>query len=264
MPSPSLIRRTISWVLRLIPESSCSDGAIDIKRFKNHTYWIDRENINLLDSNNKIQPIYPNNFYFHTLYPLNETYLALSSDIGLYRLNIETKEIVKLFSNECNRLALNVLNDSLNIGLVNGLVKYPVNEFITYTPQVSSSMIESEIVLILLLLVFITILVFNLMVKKNKVVPIELDKNNLAEDITNFIKGNLQNSDVNFIKEKFNISYRQLAKLYHPIGPGKMIENIRKQEVEKMILNGESLKSISLKTGYSLSYLRKIIDQPLY
>jgi len=239
------------------------DGAIDIKRFKNHTYWIDRENINLLDSNNKIQPIYPNNFYFHTLYPLNETYLALSSDIGLYRLNIETKEIVKLFSNECNRLALNVLNDSLNIGLVNGLVKYPVNEFITYTPQVSSSMIESEIVLILLLLVFITILVFNLMVKKNKVVPIELDKNNLAEDITNFIKGNLQNSDVNFIKEKFNISYRQLAKLYHPIGPGKMIENIRKQEVEKMILNGESLKSISLKTGYSLSYLRKIIDQPL-
>jgi len=240
------------------------DGAIDIKRFKNHTYWIDRENINLLDSNNKIQPIYPNNFYFHTLYPLNETYLALSSDIGLYRLNIETKEIVKLFSNECNRLALNVLNDSLNIGLVNGLVKYPVNEFITYTPQVSSSMIESEIVLILLLLVFITILVFNLMVKKNKVVPIELDKNNLAEDITNFIKGNLQNSDVNFIKEKFNISYRQLAKLYHPIGPGKMIENIRKQEVEKMILNGESLKSISLKSGYSLSYLRKIIDQPLY
>jgi len=53
-----------------------------------------------------------------------------------------------------------------------------------------------------------------------------------------------------------------LSKLYHPIGPGKMIENIRKQEAEKMILNGESLPSISKKTGYSLSYLKKIINPP--
>ena len=238
------------------------NGAIDIKRFENQTYWIDRDNINLLDSNNKIQPIYPNNFDFHTLYPLNETYLALSSDGGLYRLNLETKEIIKLFSSECNRLALNVLNDTLNIGLVDGLIKYPVNEFISYTPQVSSSLIEAEIVVILFLFAIIFVLSYNLMVKKNKVVPLELEKNNLADDITNFILENLVGTDVNSIKEKFNISYRQLAKIYHPIGPGKMIENIRKQEAEKMILNGESLPSISKKTGYSLSYLKKIINPP--
>ena len=238
------------------------DGAIDIKRFENHTYWIDRENINLLDSNNKIQPIYPNNFDFHTLYPLNETYLALSSDIGLYRLNLETKEIVKLFSNECNRLALNVVNDTLNIGLIDGLIKYHVKDFIAYTPRTSSSIIEKELVLILFLLVIIIVLVYSLIIKKNKVVPLELEKNNLADDITNFILENLVGTDVNLIKEKFNISYRQLAKLYHPIGPGKMIENIRKQEAEKMILNGESLPSISKKTGYSLSYLKKIINPP--
>jgi len=53
-----------------------------------------------------------------------------------------------------------------------------------------------------------------------------------------------------------------LSKLYHPIGPGKMIENIRKQEAEKMILKGESLPSISKKTGYSLSSLKKIINPP--
>ena len=92
--------------------------------------------------------------------------------------------------------------------------------------------------------------------------PLELEKNNLADDITNFILENLVGTDVNLIKEKFNISYRQLAKLYHPIGPGKMIENIRKQEAEKMILNGESLRSISKKTDYSLSYLKKIINPP--
>ena len=238
------------------------DGAIDIKRFENHTYWIDREKINLLDINNKIQPIYPNNFDFHTLYPLNETYLALSSDIGLYRLNLETKEIVKLFSNECNRLALNVLNDTLNIGLIDGLIKYPVKDLIAYTPRGSSSIIEKESVLILFLLVIIIVLVYSLIIKKNKVVPLELEKNNLADDITNFILENLVGTDVNSIKEKFNISYRQLAKLYHPIGPGKMIENIRKQEAEKMILNGESLPWISKKTGYSLSYLKKIINTP--
>ena len=238
------------------------DGAIDIKRFENHTYWIDRENINLLDSNNKIQPIYPNNFDFHTLYPLNETYLALSSDIGLYRLNLETKELVKLFSNECNRLALNVVNDTLNIGLIDGLIKYHVKDFIAYTPRTSSSIIEKESVLILFLLVIIIVLVYSLIIKKNKVVPSDLEKNNLADDITNFILENLVDADVNLIKEKFNISYRQLAKLYHPVGPGKRIENIRKQEAEKMILNGESLPSISKKTGYSLSYLKKIINPP--
>ena len=98
--------------------------------------------------------------------------------------------------------------------------------------------------------------------KKNTFMPSELKEKNLAEEVRIFVEENLANSGVNLVKAKSNISYRQLSKLYHPIGPGKMIENIRKQEAEKMILNGESLLSISKKTGYSLSYLKKIINSP--
>ena len=98
--------------------------------------------------------------------------------------------------------------------------------------------------------------------KKNTFIPSELKEKNLAEEVRIFVEENLANSGVNLVKAKSNISYRQLSKLYHPIGPGKMIENIRKQEAEKMILNGESLPSISKKTGYSLSSLKKIINPP--
>jgi len=80
--------------------------------------------------------------------------------------------------------------------------------------------------------------------------PSGLKENNLAEEVRIFVEENLANSDINLVKAKSNISYRQLTKLYHPIGPGKMI------------LNGESLPSISKKTGYSLSYLKKIINPP--
>ena len=86
--------------------------------------------------------------------------------------------------------------------------------------------------------------------KKNTFMPSGLKENNLAEEVRIFVEENLANSGVNLVKAKSNISYRQLTKLYHPIGPGKMI------------LNGEGLPSISKKTGYSLSYLKKIINPP--
>lgn len=62
-----------------------------------------------------------------------------------------------------------------------------------------ASIIEKELVLILFLLVIIIVLVYSLIIKKNKVVPLELEKNNLADDITNFILENLVGTDVNLI-----------------------------------------------------------------
>jgi len=100
------------------------NGAKDIKRRNNSTYWIDKENLNTLDTNNQIISLLSNTYDFHTLYPINNNLIVLTSDLGLFKFNIQSKELTKVLDNEFNRLALYQKNDTLYIGGVDGLIKY--------------------------------------------------------------------------------------------------------------------------------------------
>ena len=231
------------------------NGAIDIKRRNNSTYWIDKENLNTLDTNNQIISLLSNTYDFHTLYPINNNLIVLTSDLGLFKFNIQSKELTKVLDNEFNRLALYQKNDTLYIGGVDGLIKYSNKDIIAFKPIKFNSSIDSLYVTITVLssiIVILIILYFN-----KKTVKIEQNTPSIEDQINDYITNNLSSVSVVAIQKEFNISYRQLSNIYKPFGPGKKIQQLRTEKTLKMIAAGDNLNLISNTTGYSIGYIKK-------
>lgn len=231
------------------------NGAKDIKRRNNSTYWIDKENLNTLDTNNQIISLLSNTYDFHTLYPINNNLIVLTSDLGLFKFNIQSKELTKVIDNEFNRLALYQKNDTLYIGGVDGLIKYSIKDIIAFKPIKFNSSIDSLYVTIAVLssiIVILIILYFN-----KKTVKIEQNTPSIEDQINDYITNNLSSVSVVAIQKEFNISYRQLSNIYKPFGPGKKIQQLRTEKTLKMIAAGDNLNLISNTTGYSIGYIKK-------
>ena len=231
------------------------NGAKDIKRRNNSTYWIDKENLNTLDTNNQIISLLSNTYDFHTLYPINNNLIVLTSDLGLFKFNIQSKELTKVIDNEFNRLALYQKNDTLYIGGVDGLIKYSIKDIIAFKPIKFNSSIDSLYVTITVLssiIVILIILYFN-----KKTVKIEQNTPSIEDQINDYITNNLSSVSVVAIQKEFNISYRQLSNIYKPFGPGKKIQQLRTKKTLKMIAAGDNLNLISNTTGYSIGYIKK-------
>ena len=231
------------------------NGAKDIKRRNNSTYWIDKENLNTLDTNNQIISLLSNTYDFHTLYPINNNLIVLTSDLGLFKFNIQSKELTKVLDNEFNRLALYQKNDTLYIGGVDGLIKYSIKDIIAFKPIKFNSSIDSLYVTITVLssiIVILIILYFN-----KKTVKIEQNTPSIEDQINDYITNNLSSVSVVAIQKEFNISYRQLSNIYKPFGPGKKIQQLRTEKTLKMIAAGDNLNLISNTTGYSIGYIKK-------
>ena len=231
------------------------NGAKDIKRRNNSTYWIDKENLNTLDTNNQIISLLSNTYDFHTLYPINNNLIVLTSDLGLFKFNIQSKELTKVLDNEFNRLALYQKNDTLYIGGVDGLIKYSNKDIIAFKPIKFNSSIDSLYVTITVLssiIVILIILYFN-----KKTVKIEQNTPSIEDQINDYITNNLSSVSVVAIQKEFNISYRQLSNIYKPFGPGKKIQQLRTEKTLKMIAAGDNLNLISNTTGYSIGYIKK-------
>ena len=91
----------------------------------------------------------------------------------------------------------------------------------------------------------------------------KLQKNFDKKEITRFeigeyIQLNLKNVSITNIKDYFNISNKSLYKTLAPEKPGSIISNYRKEKAKELLLKGESIKTISMETGFSISYLRKL------
>ena len=231
------------------------NGAKDIKRRNNSTYWIDKENLNTLDTNNQIISLLSNTYDFHTLYPINNNLIVLTSDLGLFKFNIQSKELTKVLDNEFNRLALYQKNDTLYIGGVDGLIKYSNKDIIAFKPIKFNSSVDSLYVTITVLssiIVILIILYFN-----KKTVKIEQNTPSIEDQINDYITNNLSSVSVVAIQKEFNISYRQLSNIYKPFGPGKKIQQLRTEKTLKMIAAGDNLNLISNTTGYSIGYIKK-------
>ena len=182
--------------------------------------------------------------------------------MGLFRFNIQSKELTKVIDSEFNRLALYQKNDSLLIGGVDGLIKYPIKDFINYKPlKFNSSFDDTYLIIIFLCLVIVMLLILKF---NKKTIIIEGAAPNIENQINGFISNNLSNASVIGIQKEFNISYRQLSKIYEPIGPGKKIEQIRKEKSLEMIKNGDDITEITKATGYSVAYLKNILKSHKY
>ena len=87
-------------------------------------------------------------------------------------------------------------------------------------------------------------------------------KTNVTDEqmITNmkrFINKNLGNATLKMLESEFQLDYNEMNNLSKDFKPAKYIKESRIELTKKMILSDNSISEISLKTGYSETYLIK-------
>ena len=69
---------------------------------------------------------------FKTIRALNDSTLALTNDLGLYRFDLKSRNLQLVITEEFNKKALEIFNDTLHVGSVNGLYKVSSTNFLKY------------------------------------------------------------------------------------------------------------------------------------
>ena len=80
-------------------------------------------------------------------------------------------------------------------------------------------------------------------------------KEDLVDEIKDYINKNISVITINSIAEKFNLDYNQLYQLNNDFKPGKYITEQRQKIAARLIKKNKHLKEIAELTGYSQSYL---------
>ena len=233
-----------------------NDEVLDIKKIGDNLIYLTNSQVKLF-SNKSI--VLAKNSGFHTVLPISENIIALSSDEGLFRYNIKERLLTKLISEEFNRNALFIKDSNLLAGGVNGYHEINIDQFSFFFQPIKATK-KSEI---LSLFLGLTIFFFGFGIALFISQKLYENRNQnkiqrpIKELIEKHIEENINIVSVDLLKDHFQLSFRQLSKNLGET-PGKVIENKRKIVLENMLRNNSSINEISLKTGYSKEYVYRI------
>ena len=230
-----------------------NDEVLDIKKNGDDLIYLTNSKIKLF-SNKSIT--LGKNSGFHTILPISENIIALSSNEGLFRYNIKERLLTKVITEEFNRKALFIKESILFAGGINGYYEINIDQFLNFfQPRNEAKKIEFLYIFLVFFLGLVIALPISLKLYLNRnrneiQVPIK-------ELIEQYIEENIRTVNVARLKDHFQLSYRQLSKNLHE-SPGKVIENKRKIILENMLNNNMNLDEISFKTGYSKEYIYRL------
>ena len=230
-----------------------NDEVLDIKKNGDDLIYLTNSKIKLF-SNKSIT--LGKNSGFHTILPISENIIALSSNEGLFRYNIKERLLTKVITEEFNHKALFIKESILFAGGINGYYEINIDQFLNFfQPRNEAKKIEFLYIFLVFFLGLVIALPISLKLYLNRnrneiQVPIK-------ELIEQYIEENIRTVNVVRLKDRFQLSYRQLSKNLHE-SPGKVIENKRKIILENMLNNNMNLDEISFKTGYSKEYIYRL------
>ena len=233
-----------------------NDEVLDIKKIGDNLIYLTKSQVKLF-SNKSI--VLTKNSDFHTVLPISENIIALSSDEGLFRYNIKERLLTKLISEEFNRNALFIKDSNLLAGGVNGYHKISIDQFSFFFQPIKAAKKNEILSLFLGLTIFffgfgIALFISQKLYENRNQNKIQRP---IKELIEKHIEENINIVTVDLLKDHFQLSFRQLSKNLGET-PGKVIENKRKIIFENMLRNNSSINEISLKTGYSKEYVYRI------
>ena len=249
--------------------SSDLENIKDIFLIREDVYYILTNNQLLFYNNGKITIILKNLTETHNVglfYDL--LYITTNSELIIY--NIKTKKTYyKFVIDEFNSLAHNIKQDTLYLGSINGYYKFSYDDIIKsinndepkfkLVQQKSYSLFYILFGLIMLpTLIFISIKYKQRKVKNPISTDDEFYKLDLKKKILNNIDENINTVTLDSICNDLDLNYKLLYDILKPHKPGDIISNKRKVLVKKLRKMKYSETIISKKTGFSLSYLKKI------
>lgn len=208
----------------------------------------------------------------HTLEPVSESELVISTDLGLYYYNIASGQLSLIIKAvEFNHKALFKDEGKIYAGSVNGLYTIQIadipklieeNKFREQDKSLSLTqytLITVTMLMLLLLMYWVFRLRLKLKRSESIVEALQSTQETVTkEQIEQFVVDNLAISSIKSITDHFNLSIQQLYELVKPEKPGSIIQKHRMEMVRKMRLEQRSVKEIAAATGLSVSYVRQL------
>ncbi len=207
----------------------------------------------------------------HSLLPINDKELVISTNMGLYTFNIETRESQLIIQGvEFNRRALFLKNKILYAGTINGLYQINIDliDIIIQNNMLAnkkSAFNQKWMILVPGLLLLIFILLFFLVMTRRRLKELKEHEaevkpaNTVTPDaVIAYIKENLTTVSIKSINEHFKTNTIQLYNILKPKKPGIIITDLRTDIVLQLRKEGKSAKEIAESTGFSESYIYRV------
>lgn len=200
----------------------------------------------------------------HSIYYMNN-YLLLVGNNGLDVYDLTTGKLFEnIISDELNKYAYNVSGDEIQLGGIYGLYKFSFQDLKNHldfyeikTPELNRPKESPLITKLFLILFFLLIIIGLLLRRKSK--PVNVKASNLRlEKIDAYIESNISTVTIKEISDQFDIKVHELYEIMDGVKPGKYIRDKRVKIVTKMRKEGASTEEIAEKSGFSISYLKKL------
>ena len=191
----------------------------------------------------------------HTISDFNDI-IFLSGNNGLSIFDKTKKMFFRGFiKDEFNTNAVNKSFNKISFGSIHGIytisdVKNFYKNLVFKDYKINRKVPFIKIIIISFIVLFI--LTFLWFFKKKNI-----SNAKLVFNIKSFILKNLNVVTLKMLENEFNLDYYQINSLDKNFKPAKFIKKERFDLVKKMLLNKKSIDEISVKTGYSKTYLLK-------
>jgi outer membrane protein assembly factor BamB len=199
-----------------------------------------------------------------------KNFVFVSSDLGLHLFDLKTKTGKELIiKEEFNKNAFFIDNNKLYLGSINGLYELD-NSTLTYLfNEQAIVQIEENIIirkenlliygLLIILLGAAGFLLFRQKIKKINEKREKYKGINQAQ-INEYIVSNISSVSINSICNHFELPVNKLYNLLGKKKPGDLIREERLKIVKQMKIENKSIKEIAQATGFSTSYLKKLLS----
>ena len=183
------------------------------------------------------------------------------------KYNTNTGELIKdIIKDEFNEKAFYKKKDSTFLGTTNGYYALANKELVSLknsslnikiqevNPTIESYNIKFVVVVVIISFLALLIYIFYLLKYHKKIQVTQLSK----EKIIEYIDSNLSKVTVPLIAEHFKSNFNLINNELQDIKIGELIRQRRIKTVRAMRKKLFNEESISIKTGFSISYLKKI------
>ena len=199
-----------------------------------------------------------------------KNFVFVTADVGLNLFDLKTKVGKELIiKEEFNKNAFFIDNNKLNLGSINGLYDFD-NSTLTNLfneqeelQEKENYVIGKETFLIYGLLLFLLVALSFLFYRRKMIKHMrEKQKYNgiNQSQINEYIVSNISSVSINSICDHFELPVNKLYNLLGEKKPGDLIREERLKIVRQMKIENKSKKEIAQATGFSTSYLKKLLS----
>ena len=200
----------------------------------------------------------------HSIYNV-DNYLLIAGNNGLDVFDLTSYKFFKnVIPDELNKYAFYSDKNEVQLGGVYGIYKFNTEDLKSNfnTPNEPNQKTNTEkafsyeVIFILLLIILVLVVLLVLKTKNNTA----KSKNNdlKLKEIDRYIESNISSVSLKELTDHFDLKVHDIYEIMEGIKPGKYIRDKRMKIVNKMRKEGASTEDISQKSGFSISYLKKL------